>query len=87
MEEYHEEAIRLGLNCLYMTDLSLYKQELYLNFFYCLQRRWHLNMNVPALYFCSAAGKRVSTGYIQLQGAVGGEREGFRRNQANFNSA
>ena len=42
-------------------------------------------MNVPALYLCSAAGKRVSTGYIQLQGAVGGEREGFRRDQANFN--
>ena len=43
MEEYHKGAIRLGLNCLYMTDLSLkqslYKQELYLNFFYCLQRR------------------------------------------------
>ena len=44
-----------------------------------------LNMNVPALYLCSAAGKRISTGYIQLQGAVGGEREGFRQNQANFN--
>ena len=42
-------------------------------------------MNVPALYLCSAAGKRVSTGYIQLQGAIGGEKEGFRRNQANFN--
>ena len=44
-----------------------------------------LNMNVPALYLCSAAGKRISTGYIRLQGAVGGEREGFQRNQANFN--
>ena len=43
-----------------------------------------LNMNVPALYLCSAAGKRVSTGCVQLQGAIGGEREGFRRNQANF---
>ena len=42
MEEYHEETIRLGLTCLYMTDLSLkeslYKQELYVSFFYCLQR-------------------------------------------------
>ena len=28
MEEYHEEAIRLGFTCLYMTDLSL-KQSLY----------------------------------------------------------
>ena len=44
-----------------------------------------LNMNVPALYLCSAAGKRVSTGCIQLQGAIGGKREGFRWNQANFN--
>ena len=30
----HEEAIRLGLNCLYMTDLSL-KQSLYKQEFYC----------------------------------------------------
>ena len=44
-----------------------------------------LNRNAPALYLCSAAGKLVSTGYIPLQGAIGGEREGFRQNQANFN--
>ena len=41
MKEYHEEAIRLGLNCLYMTDhaFSQTKQELYL---YCLQHRRYL---------------------------------------------
>ena len=46
MKEYHKETIRLGLTCLYMTDLSikesLNKQELYMSFFYCLQRRWLL---------------------------------------------
>ena len=57
-----------------------------LDFLYGTGRRRGLNTNLPALYLCSAAGKRVSTGYIQLQGAVGGKREGFRQNQANFNS-
>ena len=44
-----------------------------------------LNINVPVWYFSSAASKRVPEGCIQLQGAVGGDWEGFRQNQADFN--
>ena len=43
-----------------------------------------LNTNVPVPYLCSAVSKHVLVSYIQLQGAIGGEIEGFEQNQVDF---